>query len=269
MQGIRDKVAIVSGGALSIGAEIVRAFVEQGARAIIADVNREAGESLAGELGDKVLYVPMDLAVDAEIEAGVKSALDTFGRIDFVVNAAAIYQDQGPDSGRADWTRSFEVNVIGPVMLARAARSALAASKGAIVNIGSISARVAQAGRWTYPASKAALAQATRSLALDLAGDGIRVNSVSPGWTWSSGMEQLGLKRPIVDKVAGAFHLMGRAADRREIAEAVLFLCSDHARFITGADLAVDGGYTAMGPEGRPSALAAVAAAMQEAEHDH
>lgn len=269
MRGIKDKVAIVSGGATSIGAEIVRAFVEGAARVVIADVNSAEGSKLATDLGAASLFTPTDLCSDDQIHGCIRAALDAFGQIDFVVNAAALYQDQGEASSRKDWMRSFDVNVVGPVMLARAARSSLAAARGAIVNVGSISAKVAQAGRWTYPASKAALAQATRSLALDLAKDGIRVNSVSPGWTWSGGMEQMGLTRDVVDRIAAPFHLPGRAADRREIADAVLFLCSDHARFITGADLAVDGGYTALGPEGRPSAFAALVAAMGKVEDEH
>ncbi|MEZ5735488.1 MAG: SDR family oxidoreductase [Novosphingobium sp.] len=92
-------------------------------------------------------------------------------------------------------------------------------------------------------------------MALDFSSDGIRVNAVSPGWTWSTGMERLGLTREAVDGVAAPFHFPGRAADRSEIADAVLFLCSDLARFISGANLPVDGGYMAIGPEGRNSAF--------------
>lgn len=262
MRGLDGKVAIVSGGAASIGAEIVAAFARAGVRPVIADVDAEAGEALAAQLGE-ALFVRTDLASDADIAACVTAGAKRFGRIDFLVNAAAIYVDQGAGSSREDWTRSFDVNVTGPAMLAIAARPHLAAVKGAIVNIGSISASVAQAGRWTYPASKAAIAQLTRTMAIDLAADGIRVNTVSPGWTWSTGMEKLGLTRAVVDEVAAPFHLPGRAADRSEIAGAVLFLCSDDASFISGANLAVDGGYTAMGPEGRPPALERLIAHMQ------
>lgn len=261
MRGLDGKVAIISGGASSIGAEIVAAFAQAGVRPVIADVDADAGEALAARLGD-ALFARADLASDGDIADCVAAAAARFGRIDFLVNAAAIYADQGAASSRDDWARSFDVNVTGPAMLALAARPHLATAKGAIVNIGSISASVAQAGRWTYPASKAAIAQLTRTMAVDLAADGIRVNSVSPGWTWSTGMEKLGLTRTAVDGVAAPFHLPGRAADRREIAGAVLFLCSDDASFISGTDLAVDGGYTAMGPEGRPSAFEQLVAHM-------
>ncbi|MGH2871211.1 MAG: SDR family oxidoreductase, partial [Solirubrobacteraceae bacterium] len=101
-----------------------------------------------------------------------------------------------------------------------------------------------------YPATKAAIVQVTRSEAMDLAADGIRVNSVSPGWTWSRIMLELSQDdRRHTDEVAAPFHLLGRTGDPDEVAQAVLFLCSEHATFITGADLAVDGGYSAMGPE--------------------
>jgi len=149
MRGIAKKVAIISGGASSIGAEIARAFVAQGASVVLADVDVAAGEAFAAELGERALFARTDLASDADIRACVDASVERFGRIDFLVNAAAVYQDEGPASVRAHWARCFDVNVTGPVMLALAARPHLAKVKGAIVNIGSISASVAQSGRWT------------------------------------------------------------------------------------------------------------------------
>jgi len=250
VDGIKDRVAIVVGGATSIGAEIVRAFCDCGARVAIADIEEQAGELLASQLSGKALFSRMDLRSDDDIRSCVDRAVAAFGRVDFVVNCACPYLDKGPDSTRADWLEALNVNVVGGAMVVQAARPHLRESKGAVVNVGSISAKVAQKGRWTYPVSKAAVHQLTRNQALDFAGDGIRVNTVSPGWTWSGAMEKVvGDNRAAIDQIAAKFHLIARAANRREIADAVLFLCSRHATFITGAELPVDGGYTAIGPE--------------------
>lgn len=255
MNGISNRVAIVSGGATSVGAEIVRAIVAAGGRAVAADIDAEAGDKLARELAPAATFVPMNLASDADIDRVVTTAIEKFGRIDFVINAAADYADQGMASDREAWHRSLDVNLIGPVMLVRATREQLIKHGGAVVNIGSISAKVAQHGRWLYPAAKAALHQMTRSLALDFAGTGVRVNTVSPGWMFSSTMEKFGLTRGVVDNVAASFHLIPRAADRSEVADVAVFLCSEHAGFVNGADVPVDGGYTAIGPEAKVAAL--------------
>jgi len=247
MRGLSGKVAIVPGGATKIGAAIVAAFREHGVQVMVADINEEAGRALEGE---GVAFEPTDLRDDAQIEALIAATVRRFGRVDFLVNVACSYLDNGADSTRAEWHESLDVSLVGSVMLMQAARAELAKNRGAIVNFGSISARVAQTGRWLYPVAKAAILQLTRNQAMDLAPEGIRVNAVSPGWTWSNIMDELtGGDRAKTDSVAAPFHLMGRTANPEEVASAVMFLCSDEASFITGTDIRVDGGYTAMGPE--------------------
>lgn len=244
MRGLQGKVAIVPGGATKIGRAVVQAFVDAGTKVMVADIAEP------GALPEGAAFTRCDLRSDADIAALVAATRDRWGRIDFLVNVACSYLDNGAASTRAEWLEALDINLIGSVMLMQAARADLAANRGAIVNFGSISSRVAQTGRWVYPVSKAAILQLTRNQAMDLAPDGIRVNAVSPGWTWSNIMDQLtGGNRAKTDAVAAPFHLLGRVANPEEVASAVLFLCSDEASFITGTDIAVDGGYGAMGPE--------------------
>jgi hypothetical protein len=251
MQGLKGKVAIVTGGATLIGASVVRAFQREGTKVVIADINATDGHALAAKLGAEVLFVATDLADDQQIAACVEKTVAAFGGIDFLVNLACVYVDDALNSSRQDWLTSYNINVVGGVMMLKAAHPHMVRrGGGAVVNFGSISAKVAQTGRWLYPVTKAAILQLTRNEAMDLAKDKIRVNSVSPGWTWCRLMDEItGGDKVKTNKVGGPFHLLGRVGEPEEVAEAVLFLCSSHASFITGTDLAVDGGYSAMGPE--------------------
>lgn len=251
MQELTGKVAIVTGGATLIGAAVVTAFAEAGARIVIADIDDAGGAEVARRFGPEVRFVHTDLTSDEEVEACVAAAVDAYGGLDILVNLACSYVDDGFASPRPDWLTSYDVNVVSGVMMLRAAHpQMLARGGGAVVNFASVSAKLAQTGRWLYPATKAAILQVTRSEALDLAADGIRVNSISPGWTWSKVMAELSEgDRAHTDAAGADFHMLGRVADPEEVARAVLFLCSDDASFITGTDLAVDGGLSAMGPE--------------------
>jgi len=251
MRGLEGGTAIVTGGATLIGQAVVRAFHEAGANVAVADIDAEGGRALAVALGERVLFEETDIRDDTQLARLVSATVDRFGGIDFLVNLACSYVDEGPASPRADWLESLDVNVVSAAMLASAVRPHMAArGRGAIGNFTSISAKVAQTGRWLYPVGKAALVQLTRNMAMDFAADRIRVNSVSPGWTWSRVMDELtGGDRAKTDRVAAPFHLLGRVGDPEEVAEVVLFLCSDNASVVTGADYAADGGYSAMGPE--------------------
>mgnify|MGYP002875881594 FL=1 len=254
MKNLEDQVFIVSGGATLIGQECARSLVENGAKVTIADIDEEGGNAIVNELPtESAMFVATDVTNDQSIDDCLTAAKTAWGRIDGLVNVACTYLDDGIDSTRETWMAALNVNLIGSAIFAQKVTPYLQEQgRGAIVNFGSISGKIAQPGRMLYSVSKAAILGMTRNQALALADVGIRVNSVSPGWTWSNVIRQFsGDDRAKADGVAADFHLIPRVVDASEVGDAVAFLCSDSASGITGTDIAVDGGYTAIAGEGK------------------
>jgi NAD(P)-dependent dehydrogenase (short-subunit alcohol dehydrogenase family) len=252
MPAIAGSVAVITGGASGIGRATARAFVHQGAHVLIVDRDTALGERTAAELGrGNATAVRGDVSADADCRHAAEVARGLARPVRWLVNCAASFLARGEEASAEDWDVSLSVNVKGTALMASALLPLMrAGGGGAIVNLASISGWIAQPNRWTYNATKGAVLALTRCQALDLARDGIRVNSVSPGTIWTPELDRMSNgDRAAWEPIMGPQHMLGRVGEPSEVAAAILFLCSDAASFITGEDLRVDGGYLARGQD--------------------
>jgi len=246
MISLAGKTAIVTGAARGLGADIAAGLHAAGAYVVFADRDPVAVPA------EHALFQRTDLASDADIAAVVAAAAATFKTLDILVNCAVSYADPGLAATRAEWHAALDVNLVGAALLTARAAEAMGAG-GVVVNIGSVGGKFGAAGRALYPASKAALLQFTRNAAVSLAPRGIRVLSVSPAWTWSPALAGIAGSEARADAVGAKLHPLGRVGRGTDVANAVLFACSDLAGFMTGVDIPVDGGFSILGPDaGRP-----------------
>jgi NAD(P)-dependent dehydrogenase (short-subunit alcohol dehydrogenase family) len=255
MNRLKDKVAIITGGGAGIGKATCELFAEEGAKVVVAERHADTGQATADAIiktGGQAIFVQTEVTDEPSIRHMVAETVRTFGRINVLVNNAGVFVLKGIDATPEEWRQVLDINVMGPALVAKqVAPEMRRVGGGAIVNLGSISSFIAQPQFVTYNASKAAIANMTRCMALDLAPDNIRVNAVCPGTVWTQIVERLTRERGLDRKAAdahpdfGATHMIKRLADPREIAYAILFLASDEASFITAENLMVDGGYVA------------------------
>ena len=246
---MQNKVALITGGNRGIGLATAHLLVKQGARVVLFARNREASEAARQGLANAILFTG-DVTHARDCERAVKDAVETFGRLDILVNGAGvIYRNRTVEqTTEEEWDMTFDTNVKGAFLMCKYAMPALRQTHGNIVNIASYVGLVGFAGASAYAASKAALVNLTRSLALDHAREGIRVNCVCPGSVDTDMIHEawrLYGDEEKAQRVWAEKHPLGRIATPDEVARAILFLASEEASFITGAALPVDGGITA------------------------
>ena len=249
---LENKVAIITGAGRGIGAAIARAFAAEGAAVQCLDIDAAAAVAIAAELdstgGGRAGAAECDVRDSASVRAGVEAAVAAFGQLDVVVaNAAAVTPLATVDAlSEDDWREALDVNLTGAFLLCKHALQYLRARRsGSVILIASQMGRVAYDGQAAYCATKGALIQLAKVLALDHAGEGIRVNTLSPGGTATARLEHRFGNLERAEAEWGPTHPIGRLGRPEEIAAGAVFLASDESSFMTGADLLIDGGYSA------------------------
>lgn len=253
--GLEGSRIIITGGASLIGGSIASLFERSGATVVLGDIDEDLGREVADNAGERVSFVHTDVQNDNDLDRLIRAGAGDEGRIDAVISAAVTFQDNRLDTTRSEWLNAFDVNVVSAAILTHKAIPYMVPG-GAITYVSSVSARRSQPNRTVYNVTKAGLLMLARSAGQQLAPRGIRVNAVSPGWTWSRNIERRYGTRQRADEFAAEFQPLGRMADPEEVAAAVAFISSPAARFTTGSELLVDGGYSALGPEALGQAAA-------------
>jgi meso-butanediol dehydrogenase/(S,S)-butanediol dehydrogenase/diacetyl reductase len=243
---LQDKVIFLTGGSCGIGRDCAKAYAAEGAKVIVVARDQDGVAETAAELGSDHLGIVCNVASDVEVKAAVGKALKQFGRLDVVHNNAGISSPSKPvhETSDSEWDELFDVNLKGVLHTTRHALAALVATKGCILNTSSLVGVIGQERHAAYTATKGGLNALTKSMALDYAKQGIRVNAVCPAGVWTPMLRQWCAEQ--TDSSSARYldeiHPLGYCPESTVIADACVFLLSDKARFITGHIMHVTGG---------------------------
>ncbi|KAI3419529.1 uncharacterized protein J3R85_013030, partial [Psidium guajava] len=249
---LEGKVAIITGGASGIGESTVRLFVRHGAKVVVADVQDKLGQSLCDELGakDAVSYVHCDVTSDADVKNAVDFAVAKYGKLDVMYNNAGIAGKVYPtilDSDNEDFKRVLDINVYGAFLGAKhAARVMIPAKRGVILFTASIASACCGESPHAYTVSKHAVVGLMKNLCVELGQYGIRVNAISPcGMATPLLQNAMGIEKSAIEEVLCASAVLkGAVPEAEDVAEAALYLSGDEAKYVSGLNLMVDGGYS-------------------------
>jgi NAD(P)-dependent dehydrogenase (short-subunit alcohol dehydrogenase family) len=246
-----DKVSVVTGAGAGIGRAIARAFAAEGSHVVVADINADSAAetvSLIVESGGNAIAIIADVAVPESIQNLRDAATRQYDAVHILMNNAAIQVNKKiEDTTWEEWSRQMAVNVGGVFLCSRYFLPALRSTRGAIINMSSVNSTFVEPMCAGYCATKAAILGFTKALAIDHGGEGIRVNAICPGYIDAGLAEGYFLAQPDPDlarKQAGKLHALRRIGKPEEVARVAVFLASDEASFMTGAAVAVDGGFT-------------------------
>ncbi len=250
---LKDKVAIVTGAASGIGRAIAKAYGDEGAKVVVSDIRKEPREGgtptheMINENGGEAIFIETDVSSEDEVDELINETIDKYGQIDILVNNAGIFHQQKiHESDTEKWKDLIDVNLNGIYLTTKKVISHMLENdiEGKIVNISSIAGSVGYAASPAYCASKGALTNLTRELAVDYAGEGINVNAISPGVIKTEMTDQF-TSDPEMKAFMEQNTPYKRLGEPEDIANAAVFLASDESDFINGEDIRVDGGWTA------------------------
>jgi meso-butanediol dehydrogenase / (S,S)-butanediol dehydrogenase / diacetyl reductase len=244
---LKDKIIFLTGGSCGIGRDCAKAYAAEGAKVVVVARDKDGVKKVATELGAEHLGIVCDVTRDSEVKTAIEKTLSRYGKLDAIHNNAGISHPSKPvhETSDAEWDALFDVNLKGVLHTTRHAFAALLAGKGCILNTSSLVGVIGQEIHAAYSATKGGMNALTKSMALDYARHGIRVNAVCPAGVWTQMLRQWCAEQPdpaSTERYLNAIHPLGYCPESDVIADACVFLLSEKARFITGHIMHISGG---------------------------